>query len=141
MTAIVSRAEFEARQKRKLQVTLAAAEAAGRLGLTLDQLIERARAGAPVTDPRGNRRYDNLVMHVHGDTVYGVWNYDEPFAAPPSKWPARKTHANSPLVITADCPICDGTGDQCNECRDTGKVTRTREEYDRLQQLAITTVN
>jgi len=140
--------------KRGLQVTRAASEAAARAGLTADRLIEMAYLGAFVTHPHANRRFGDFIMQVEKDTIYGVWPYTETRACDDGcshvsgVRPAAQPHQRARSVQQADsvlvgryarrtyrCPICEGEGN-CMECRGKGTINRTAEEYEDLKQLA-----
>jgi hypothetical protein len=124
---------------RGLQVSGVAMDAAKRMGITRERLIEMAYAGAFLTHPAANRRFGDVIMRVDGDVVQGVW----PFSAPPKPATAVEllgAAQASPLGRYARrqyvCPICDADGTFCKECSSKGTITRTEEEYLILKDIA-----
>lgn len=126
---------------RVLQVTRAAADAAKRLGLKVDEIIRMARAGAPVSDERANMRFESYGFNVQEGTIYGVW----PLSVTPRRprtverslpSPDERLTASRPYeMVEGNCPICDGEG-RCAECHSTGTVRRTRQAYSHLEEIA-----
>lgn len=125
----------------RMRVTKPAAEEAARLGLTTERLAEMAYLGAYITHPQANRRFDRFIMSVKQDMVHGVWLY----AAPEHVCDAKCNHNRAPKIgrwtkQAYPCPICEGEGGVCMECRGTRTIHCTADEYERLKYIAFPAV-
>lgn len=141
---------------RPFMVTRAVRDKGRQLGITVDQIIERARMAAPFTSEVANRRHKDIVLFIEDDVIYGLWPLDGGVT------PARRLQMAAPVelkttapvrqgvrpvpkdinlfrarwvgsMIEGDCPVCADEGHKgCHECRYTGQVKRTEGEWREL---------
>ena len=126
-----------------LQITRGAAEAATALGLTLDNVLDKARKGVPFKGSHANTRYDDILFYVTENTVYGVWKREARPKLTATARPARKkprtvhvdqsrykdkrtTRDERGRVLATHLP-CSGTG--CPGCKYTGQTYVSPESY------------
>jgi len=134
---------------RPFMVTRAVRDKGRELGITVDQIIERARKAAPFTSEVANRRHKDIVLFIEDDVIYGLWPLDgaamparrvaiyEPIQAPAARQgapaPADLQGFNAyrkGWMIVGDCPVCSDEGSVgCHECHHTGKIERTESEW------------
>lgn len=129
--------------QRGLQVTPAAMDAAKRLGLTRERLVEMAYAGAFLTHPSANRRFGDVIMRVENDTVHGVWSANAPPATALERLSLQQVAPPLGRFATRQyvCPICEADGTYCKECGSKGTIIRTEDEYQILKDIAAVSAN
>ena len=104
-------------QKSDLRVTEEVVQKAFALGLDpaeheyglYGQLLDMVNSAAPITHPKGTRRYNEWIFSVKGDVVIGV------HLIRCSVCDDRRR-----VQVFDECPLCHGSG--CDACKGRGKT-------------------
>lgn len=136
-------------KQRQFMVTRIVRDKGREMGLTVDQIIERARFAAPFTSDRANRRHKDIELFIEDQTIYGLWLMNgvesSPMKGEDDRY-ARRAPAQVRIpiprelqqfravrvgdMIEADCPVCaDDDHRGCVECHHTGRVRRTQMDW------------
>lgn len=84
-----------------------AVEQAELLGLSLDELMMMIELAAPVTDERGDWRYEKYILDIRDGKCFGIWEKDNP---------------ESPVIMrNRPCVFCEEQ-EGCDVCEHTGEV-------------------
>jgi hypothetical protein len=156
---------FDQAGERQYQVSLGAAEAGKRLGLSPQEIIDMVKNSAVLTDPHANRRFRQYRFFVEDNTIWGIWLMEKPAERPARAQAPRNEapHKENPsrqrrpvpsnlkaqpagpstymeefakrTMVTETCPECNGSG--CSTCRQSGTVTMRRQDFEELKRKSV----